>query len=76
LFITSLFLLFAPPNWLSILGVDQIVAENRGFISLICLFSGASFFVTASSPIIESFTGRQFDEGFQNGRKDESSDKE
>ena len=66
LVVTSLFLLFAPPNWLRIFGVDLVAAEYRGIIALVCLFAGASFFATVSSTIIDSFAARQVEKESQN----------
>ena len=71
LVVTTLFLLFAPPDWLKILGVDRFAAEYRGLIAVVCLFAGTSFFVTVSSPLIDSFAERQIAEGPQNEGKEE-----
>lgn len=66
LVVTTLFLLFAPPNWLRMLGVDLFVAEYRWLIGAVCLFAGASFFATISSSIIDSFAARQIEKSSQN----------
>ena len=66
LVVTSLFLLFAPPDWLTMLGFDLFAAEYRWLISVVCLFAGTSLFVTVSSTIIDSFAARQIEQGSQN----------
>jgi hypothetical protein len=66
LIVTTLFLLFAPPGWLRILGVDRFVAEYRWLISVVFLFAGASFFATLTSTFVDSFTARQIEKGSQN----------
>ena len=66
LVITSLLLLLSPPAWLKSLGVDLVVAENRGIIALVCIFAGASFFATVSHSIINSFAERQVEKSTQN----------
>jgi hypothetical protein len=70
LIITTLFLLFAPPGWLRILGVDRFAAEYRWLITVVFLFAGASFFATVTSTFVDSFTARQMEKDSRNGDND------
>jgi hypothetical protein len=70
LIVTTLFLLFAPPGWLRILGVDRFASEYRWLITVVFLFAGASFFATLTSTFVDSFTARQKEKGSQNGDND------